>query len=121
MGHTQGRIPSALAVWYGSPACRIAAAVVEQAKGEATEVQDVYGTRLRLTREGLAYGEQFVAFDEMDDTRTASHSLWNPATNLFEVLVARRHGPPLVVKNLPPRTADRLRRGITDALRERRS
>jgi hypothetical protein len=60
-----------------------------------------------------------VAFDEMDDTRTAAQSLWNPATNLFEVSVARRHGPPLVVKNLPPRTADRLGRAINDALRKR--
>ena len=57
----------------------------------------------------------------MDDTRTAAHSLWNPATNLFEVSVARRHGPPLMVRNLQPGTADRLRRAIADALRKRRS
>jgi hypothetical protein len=62
-----------------------------------------------------------VPFDEMDGTRPASHNLWNPATNLFEVAVFRRHGPPLVVKNLPLRTADRLRKAITDALRQRRS
>ncbi len=62
-----------------------------------------------------------MAFDEMDDTRTVSNNLWNPATNLFDVSVARRHGPPLVVKNLPLQTADRLRRAITRALRERRS
>ena len=120
MDDTQGGVTPALAVWYGDPACRIATAVVERTKGGAAEAQDVYGTCLRLTREGLAYGEEFVAFDELDDTRTASHSLWNSATNLFEVSVARRHGPPLVVKNLPPRTADRLRRAITDALHERR-
>ncbi len=95
--------------------------MAEGTKGGAAEAQDIYGTRLRLTREGLAYGEEFVAFDEMDHTRIAFHSLWNPATSLFEVSVARRHGPPLVVKNLPPQTADRLKRGITDALRERRS
>jgi hypothetical protein len=57
----------------------------------------------------------------MDDTRPASDNLWNPATNLFEVAVFRRHGPPLVVKNLPPRTTDLLRKAMTDALRERRS
>jgi hypothetical protein len=62
-----------------------------------------------------------VPFDEMDGTRPASHNLWNPATNLFEVAVFRRHGPPLVVKNLPLRTSDRLRKAITDALRQRRS
>jgi hypothetical protein len=50
----------------------------------------------------------------------ASHrSLWNPATNLFEVAVVRRKGPNLVIKNLPLETADRLRKAITDALRER--
>jgi hypothetical protein len=86
-----------------------------------TEAQDVYGTSVRLTRDGLAYGEQFVAFDEMDDARPASDSLWNPATNLFEVAVYRRHGPQLVVKNLHLRTADRLRKAMIDALRERRS
>jgi hypothetical protein len=57
----------------------------------------------------------------MDGTRPASHNLWNPATKLFEVAVFRRHGPPLVVKNLPLRTADRLRNTIIDALRERPS
>ena len=62
-----------------------------------------------------------MAFDEMDDKRPASHNIWNPATNLFEVTVFRRHGPPLVVKNLPLRTADRLRSMVIDALRERRA
>jgi hypothetical protein len=62
-----------------------------------------------------------VPFDEMDETQPASHNLWNPATNLFEVAVFRRHGPPLVVKNLPPRTADLLRKAIIDALRGRRA
>jgi hypothetical protein len=87
----------------------------------STQARDLYGRRIRLTRDGLAYGEEFVPFDEMDDTRPASDNLWNPATNLFEVAVFRRHGPPLVVKNLPPRTADLLRKAMTDALRERRS
>jgi hypothetical protein len=84
-------------------------------------VQDVYGSRVRLTRDGLAYGEEFVAFDEMDDKRPASHNIWNPATNLFEVAVFRRYGPPLVVKNLPLPTAGRLRKALIDALREHRS
>ena len=87
----------------------------------ATEAQDVYGTHVRLTRDGLAYGEEFVAFDEMDDKRPASHHIWNPATNLFEVTVYRRHGPPLIVKNLHLQTADELRNTIFGALRERRS
>jgi hypothetical protein len=87
----------------------------------ATEAQDVYGKSVRLTRDGLAYGDEFVPFDEMGGTRPASHNLWNPATNLFEVAVFRRHGPPLFVKNLPLRTADRLKNTISDALRERLS
>ena len=62
-----------------------------------------------------------MPFEEMDGMRPASHNLWNPATNLFEVAVFRRHGPPLIVKNLPLRTADRLRKAVTDALRQRRS
>ena len=86
-----------------------------------TEAIDVQGKRLRLTRDGLAYGEEFVHLDEVDGARPASDVVWNPATKLFEVAVFRRHGPPLVVKNLPPRTADRLRKAMTDALRERRS
>lgn len=90
-------------------------------RSQTIEAQDAYGTRVRLTWDGLAYGEEFVAFDEMDGTPPASHNLWNPATNLFEVPVFRRHGPPLIVKNLSPRTADRLRNTIVDILRERHS
>lgn len=85
------------------------------------EGQDLYGTRVRLTRDGLAYGAEFVPLDEMDEARPLSGNLWNPATKLFEVSVFRRHGPPLVVRNLPPRTADRLRKAMTDVLSERRS
>jgi hypothetical protein len=85
------------------------------------EARDLYGRHVRLTRDGLAYGEEFVPFDEVDGARPASEVVWNPATNLFEVSVFRRHGPPLVVKNLPPRTADRLRKAMTDALSERRA
>ncbi len=85
------------------------------------EAEDLYGTRVRLSREGLAYGEEFVPLDQMDEARPLSGNLWNPATNLFEVAVIRRQGPPLIVKNLPPRTADLLRRAIIDALRRRRA
>ena len=85
------------------------------------EARDLYGTRVRLTRDGRAYGEEFEPLEEVDGARPASDVVWNPATKLFEVSVFRRHGPPLVVKNLPPRTADRLRKAMTDALSERRS
>lgn len=75
----------------------------------ATETQDAYGTRIRLTRDGLAYGEEeFVPFDEMDAVQPATRGLWNPATALFEVAVFRRNGPDLVIKNLPLQTADQL-------------
>ena len=62
-----------------------------------------------------------MPLDEMDEARPLSGNLWNPATNLFEVAVFRRHGPPLVVRNLPLPTADRLRKAIVYALRERQS
>jgi len=74
-----------------------------------------------LAQGGLAYGEEFVPFEEMVDTRPASHALWNPTTNLFEVTVARRSGSNLVLKNLTPQTAERLRKAIIGALLERRS
>ena len=85
------------------------------------EARDLYGTRVRLTRDGLAYSEEFVPLGETGEARPLSGNLWNPATNLFEVAVSRRHGPPLVVKNLPPRTADLLRKAVIDALRGRRA
>jgi hypothetical protein len=85
------------------------------------EAQDLYGTRLRLSRDGLAYGEEFVPLDELDEARPLSGNLWNPATNLFEVAVFRRQGPPLVVKNLQLRTANLLRKAIIDTLLGRRA
>ena len=85
------------------------------------EARDLYGRRVRLTRDGLAYGEEFVPLDEMDEARPVSGNLWNPATKLFEVSVFRRHGPPLVVRNLSLGAADRLRGAINGALRGRRA
>ena len=96
----------------------------ERTKGKA----DGSARRLRQAytadpgRAGLAYGEEeFVPFDEMVGARPASHPIWNPATNLFEVAVFRRNGADLVVKNLPLQTADRLGEAVNDALRERRA
>ena len=86
-----------------------------------TEARDVQGKRVRLTRDGLAYGGEFVSLDEVDGTRPVSDVVWNPATKLFEVSVFRRHGPPLVVSNLPPGAAERLRGAMIGALRGRRS
>jgi hypothetical protein len=86
-----------------------------------TEARDVQGKRLRLTRKGLAYGGEFVHLEEVDGARPASDVVWNPATKLFEVSVFRRHGPPLVVRNLPPGVAERLRGAMIVALRGRRS
>ena len=85
----------------------------------STEAQDAYGTRIRLTRDGLAYGEEFVPFADMGGTRPGSRVLWNPGTRLFEVAVFRCNGPDLIIKNLPSHTAYRLRGAITDALRGR--
>ena len=85
------------------------------------EEQDLHGAVIRLTRDGLAYGGEFVLFDEMVGARPASRSLWNPATGLFEVAVSRRNGPNLVVRDLPLEIAERLEKEIADALRERRA
>ena len=87
--------------------------------GGFTEAQDMYGTRIRLTRDGLSYGEEFVAFAEMGGTQPESHVVWNPGTRLFEVAVSRRNDPDLVIKNLPLHTAEQLREAIIVALRER--
>ncbi len=86
---------------------------------EPTEAQAAHGRRIRLTRGGLADDEELVPFVEMAGVQPASHALWNPGTNLFEVTVVRRNGPDLVIKDLPLQTAGRLREGLTDALRER--
>jgi hypothetical protein len=91
---------------------------VDERQG-STETQDIYGTRIRLTREGLTYGEEFVPFDEMGRKQPEPHVFWNPSTRLFEVAVFRRNGPDLIIKNLPSHTADQLREAIIDALRER--
>ena len=88
-------------------------------KGASVETQDIYGRRIRLTREGLTYGEEFVPFDEMGNMQPGPATFWNPGTNLFEVTVVRRNGPDLVIKNLPLQTANRLKEAIIDALRER--
>ena len=88
----------------------------DERKG-ATEAQDVYGTRILLTRDGLTYGEEFVPFEEMGGMQPAPYTFWNPGTNLFEVTVVRRNGPDLVIKNLPLQTADQLREAIIAAQR----
>lgn len=86
-----------------------------------TEARDIQGKRLRPTRDGLAYGEEFVPLDEVDGTRLTSDVVWNPATKLFEVSVFRRRGPPLVVRNLPLGAAERLRGAMIGAPRGRRA
>lgn len=83
------------------------------------ETQDIYGTRIRLTRDGLAYGEVFVPFEEMGGMQLEPHIFWNLGTRLFEIAVFRRNGPDLIIKNLPLDTAGQLREAIIDALRER--
>jgi hypothetical protein len=91
---------------------------VDERQG-STEAQDIYGTRIRLARNGLSYGEEFVPFEEMGGRQPESHVFWNPSTRLFEVTVFRRNGPYLIIKHLPLHTADQLREAIIDALHER--
>jgi hypothetical protein len=82
-------------------------------------VQDTYGTRIRLTQDGLTYGEEFVPFTEMGSMQPEPHFFWNPGTKLFEIAIHRRDGPDLIVKNLSLNTAEQLREALIDALRER--
>ena len=39
------------------------------------EAQDLYGTRVRLSRDGLVYGEEFVPLGEIDEGRPLSGNL----------------------------------------------
>ncbi len=64
----------------------------------STEAQDIYGTRIRLTQDGLTYGEEFVPFTEMGSRQPEPHVFWNPGTKLFEVLVFRRNDPDLIIE-----------------------
>ena len=83
------------------------------------EAQDIYGTRIRLTRDGLTVGEEFVPFTELGGRQPESHAFWNPGTRLFEVAVSRRNGPDLIISNLPLPTAEQLSKTIIEALRRR--
>jgi hypothetical protein len=83
------------------------------------EDQDIYGTRIRLTRDGRTYGEEFVPFAELGGRQPESPVFWNPGTRLFEVTVVRRNGPDLIIRNLSLHTAEQLREALIDGLRER--
>ena len=85
----------------------------------STEAQDIYGTRIRLTCDGLTYGEEFTPFEVMGGRQPESHVFWNPVTRLFEVAVSRRNGPDLIIKNLPLQNAEQLGAAIIDALHKR--
>jgi hypothetical protein len=91
---------------------------VDKRRG-STEAQDIYGTRIRVARDGLTYGDEFVPFAELGGMQPESHVFWNPGTKLFEIEVFRRNGSVLTIKDLPLRTADQLGEAIIDALRER--
>ena len=72
-----------------------------------------------MTRGGLTYGEEYAPFAGMGTRQPESQVHWNPGTRLFEVVVFRRNGPDLIIRNLPLHTADQLREAIIEALRER--
>ena len=56
---------------------------------------------------------------EMGSRQPDSPVFWNPGTRLFEVVVFRRKGPDLIIRNLPLHTADQLSAAIVEALRKR--
>ncbi len=86
---------------------------------DSTEDHDIYSTRIRLTRDGLTYGEEFVPITEISGIQPESYFFWNPGTKLFEIAIHRRGAPDLIVKNLSLHTAEQLREALIDALRER--
>jgi hypothetical protein len=55
----------------------------------------------------------------MGGIQSEPYVFWNPGTRLFEVLVSRRNGPDLIIKNLPLHTAEQIREAMIDTLRER--
>jgi hypothetical protein len=59
-----------------------------------------------------------VPLDEMGGGQPESHVFWNPGTRQFEVVVFRRNGPDLIIRNLPLHTAEQLREAIIKAVRE---
>ncbi len=50
------------------------------------EAQDIYGTRIRLTQDGLTVGEEFVPFAEMGGRQPESHVFWNPGTRALFII-----------------------------------
>ncbi len=82
------------------------------------EAQDGNGTRVRLTDDGVTYGEQFVAFDEMGGVQSIPQR--TVGESLFNVTVLLKNGPPdLVIPDLPKDIATPLSRGIGRILSER--
>ena len=84
----------------------------------STEARDIYGTSIRLTPEGLTYGEEFVPFAEMGGRKSEFPFFWNPGTGLFEVAIYRRNGQELIIKDLPLHTAEQLSEAIIGAPRK---
>lgn len=92
---------------------------MDERQGSTEAQEDVYGTCIRLTRDGLSYGEEFVPFAEMGGRQAEPYVFWNPGTRLFEVAVCRRNSPDLIIKNLPLGPVEQLRAAIIYALRKR--
>jgi hypothetical protein len=87
-------------------------------RGVLKEAQDSNGTRIQLTDEGVTYGEEFVAFDEMGGVTSIPQD--RVGNSLFDVTVLLKNGPPdLVICGLPEHIAAPLRQRIDSILSER--
>ncbi len=86
--------------------------------GVLMEAQDANGTRIQLTDEGVTYGEEFVAFDEMGGVTSIPQD--RVGNSPFHVTVLLKNGPPdLVIRDLPEHIAAPLRQKIGSILHER--
>jgi hypothetical protein len=87
-------------------------------RGGLMEAQDSNGTRIQLTDEGVTYGEEFVAFDEMGGVTSIPQD--RVGNSPFDVTVILKNGPPdLVIRDLPEHIATPLRQRLDSILLER--
>jgi hypothetical protein len=86
--------------------------------GVLMETQDSNGTRIQLTYEGVTYGEEFVAFDEISGVTSIPQD--RVGNSPFDVTVLLKNGPPdLVIRDLAEHIAAPLRQKIGSILYER--
>jgi hypothetical protein len=82
------------------------------------EGADVHGKKIRLTEEGLTYGEEFLPLEEIGGVESMPYEP-HVQDSLFHVTVVKMAGYPLVIKDLSQETAERLTEALRATLRQR--